>query len=148
MHKLSDHTARCKHLSPVIQRADNGLQWINRYPADNCQQNVLGYPPDRDLFSGYCYPTLKQPGLGSLFLPLSHIPFKFSPFINFSLYSVFSELFVSSQQSLPSVKAPLVQFGNTRPNHQTLRSKYATGSNDLLYSYKQLPKNLTRGYTF
>ena len=58
MHKLSDHTARCKHLSPVIQRVDNGLQWINRYPADNCQQNVLGYPPDRDLFSGYRYPTL------------------------------------------------------------------------------------------
>ena len=47
------------------------IQWrvlsltsINRYSADKWQQNVLRYPPDRDLSSGQCYLTFEQPGLG------------------------------------------------------------------------------------
>ena len=42
---------------------DNTIQRINRYSADKWQQNVLRYPPDRDLSSGQCYPTFEQPGL-------------------------------------------------------------------------------------
>ena len=39
------------HLAAVVQRGDNVIQRINRYPADKCYKNVLRYPPDRDLSS-------------------------------------------------------------------------------------------------
>ena len=31
--------------------ADNAIQQMNHHSADNGQQNVQHYPPDRDLFS-------------------------------------------------------------------------------------------------
>ena len=34
---------------PVVQIADNAIQWINCYPADNCSDNILSYPLDKDL---------------------------------------------------------------------------------------------------
>ena len=35
-------------LGPVGQKANNTIQRINRYPENNCQQDVLRHPPDRD----------------------------------------------------------------------------------------------------
>ena len=45
----------------VVQRTDNTIQQINRYPTDKCYQNVLPYPPDKDLSSGKRHPTFEQP---------------------------------------------------------------------------------------
>ena len=39
-------------LGPVVQRLDNVIHRINRYPADNCWQNKPRYPPDGDLSGG------------------------------------------------------------------------------------------------
>ena len=39
-------------------RADNAIHRIYRYSADKCQQNVLRYPTDRDL---WIYPPFEQP---------------------------------------------------------------------------------------
>ena len=36
----------------VVQRLDNAIQRINRYPADKCQQNKPRYPLDSDLSGG------------------------------------------------------------------------------------------------
>ena len=38
--------------APVVQRVDNAIHRINRYPADKCWQNKLHYPPDSDLSGG------------------------------------------------------------------------------------------------
>ena len=40
------------HQGPVVQRAYNAIELINRYPADKCYQNVLRYTPDREFSSG------------------------------------------------------------------------------------------------
>ena len=37
---------------PVVQRLDNAIHWINRYPVDKCQQNMPRYPLDSDLTGG------------------------------------------------------------------------------------------------
>ena len=39
-------------LGPVVQRVDNAIQRISHYPKDNCQENVLRYPPASHLSSG------------------------------------------------------------------------------------------------
>ena len=39
-------------LAPVVQRLDNAIHRINRYPADKCQQNKPRYPLDSDLSGG------------------------------------------------------------------------------------------------
>ena len=39
-------------LAPVVQRVDNAIHRINRYPVDKCWQNKLHYPPDSDLSGG------------------------------------------------------------------------------------------------
>ena len=39
-------------LAPVVQRVDNAIHRINRYPADKCWQNKLRYPLDSDLSGG------------------------------------------------------------------------------------------------
>ena len=41
-----------KHLALVVQRLDNAIHRINRYPADKCQQNKPRYPVDSDLSGG------------------------------------------------------------------------------------------------
>ena len=38
--------------APVVQRLDNAIHRINRYPLNKCQQNKLRYPLDSDLSSG------------------------------------------------------------------------------------------------
>ena len=38
-------------LIPVVQRVDNTIQRINRYPKDKGLQNELPLPPDGDLFN-------------------------------------------------------------------------------------------------
>lgn len=37
---------------PAVQRVDNVIQPIDCYSAEKCQDNVLCYPPNRDLSSG------------------------------------------------------------------------------------------------
>ena len=39
---------RVVDLAPVVQRVDNAIHRINRYPADKCWQNKLRYPLDSD----------------------------------------------------------------------------------------------------
>ena len=39
-------------LAPVVQRLDNAIHRINRYPANKCQQNKPRYPLDSDLSGG------------------------------------------------------------------------------------------------
>ena len=36
---------------PVVQRTDDVIQWIDHYPVDNCEQNVMHYPLDSNLSS-------------------------------------------------------------------------------------------------
>ena len=36
---------------PVVQRMDDVIQWIDHYPVDNCEQNVMHYPLDSNLSS-------------------------------------------------------------------------------------------------
>ena len=38
--------------APVVQRLDNAIHRINRYPADKSQQNKPRYPLDSDLSGG------------------------------------------------------------------------------------------------
>ena len=38
--------------APVVQRVDNAIHRINRYPADKCWQNKPRYPLDSDLSVG------------------------------------------------------------------------------------------------
>ena len=47
-------------LSPVDQRLDNALLWINHYPVDSAICFVNIYPLDRDLSGGQFYPAFKQ----------------------------------------------------------------------------------------
>ena len=37
---------------PVVQIADNAIQWTNSYPVDNCSDNILSYPLEKDLSIG------------------------------------------------------------------------------------------------
>ena len=39
-------------LAPVVQRLDNAIHRINRYPVDKCWQNKPRYPLDSDLSGG------------------------------------------------------------------------------------------------
>ena len=41
-----------KVLAPVVQKLDNAIHRINRYPADKCLQNKPRYPLDSDLSGG------------------------------------------------------------------------------------------------
>ena len=50
------------YLAPVVQRLDNAIHRINRYPADTCQQNKPGYPLNSNLSGGWRYPPFEQPG--------------------------------------------------------------------------------------
>ena len=43
------HTTRAYIVRVVVQRVDNAIHRINRYPLDKCQQNKLRYPLDSDL---------------------------------------------------------------------------------------------------
>ena len=36
--------------APVVQKVDDAIYRINRYPVDKCLQNQLRYPLDSDLF--------------------------------------------------------------------------------------------------
>ena len=49
-------------LAPVIQKVDNAIHWINRYPVENAVGFPNTCPLDSDFSGGQCYPTLKQPG--------------------------------------------------------------------------------------
>ncbi len=40
------------YLGPVVQRVNNAIQRINRYPVVQCLKNKLRYPLDSDLFIG------------------------------------------------------------------------------------------------
>ena len=33
---------------PVVQIADNAIQWTNSYPVDNCSDNILSYPMEKE----------------------------------------------------------------------------------------------------
>ena len=48
--------------APVVQRLDNAIHPINRYPADKCQQKKPLYPLDSDLSGGLRYPAFEQLG--------------------------------------------------------------------------------------
>jgi len=50
-------------LAPVIQRLDNAIHRINRYPVDKCQQNKPRYPLDSDLSGGNVIHLSKTSGL-------------------------------------------------------------------------------------
>ena len=41
-----------KEQAPVVQRMDNAIQRINRYPVDKCWRKKLRYPLDSDLSGG------------------------------------------------------------------------------------------------
>ena len=41
-----------EELAPVVQRLDNAIHRINRYPVDKCRQNKPRYPLDSDLSGG------------------------------------------------------------------------------------------------
>jgi len=41
-----------KHQAPVVQRLDNAIHRINRYPVDKCYANKLRYRVDSDLSGG------------------------------------------------------------------------------------------------
>ena len=43
---------RFLNLAPVVQRLDNTIHRINRYPVDKCWQNKPRYPLDSDLSGG------------------------------------------------------------------------------------------------
>ena len=53
-------------LAPVVQRLDNSIHRINRYPADKYWQNKPRYPLDNDLSGGQRYPAFEQLGPGVL----------------------------------------------------------------------------------
>ena len=48
--------------SPVVQKMDNAIHWINRYPLDSAIGFSMTYPLDSDLSSGYCYASFEQLG--------------------------------------------------------------------------------------
>ena len=51
-------------LAPVVQKQESGIHWINLYPVDKYKGNQLHYTLDRDLSSGWRYPTFEQLGPG------------------------------------------------------------------------------------
>ena len=52
------------YLAPVVQKLDNAIHRINRYPVDKFKQNKPRYPLDSDLSGGYRYPVFEQLGPG------------------------------------------------------------------------------------
>ena len=56
------HANACNYQGRVVQRLDNAIHRINRYPADKCWQNKPRYPLDSDLSAGQRYPAFEQPG--------------------------------------------------------------------------------------
>ena len=52
-----------KLLAPVVQRLDNVIWWINRYPLDKCSQNKPRYLLDRDLLGDSIITLLNNPGV-------------------------------------------------------------------------------------
>ena len=59
---LVSHRLEVIQKGPEVKRADTVSQWINRYPADKCQQTVLWFPPNKDYFlSRLCYPPIEKP---------------------------------------------------------------------------------------
>ena len=48
--------------APVVQKLDNAIQRINRYPEDRYYESQLHYPLDSNLSSGYYYPPFEQVG--------------------------------------------------------------------------------------
>ena len=40
------------HQAPVVQKLDNAIHWINRYPEDRYYENQLHYPLDSNLSTG------------------------------------------------------------------------------------------------
>ena len=50
--RMATFQVLAKSLAPVVQRVDNAIHWINRYPVDKCQQNELRYQLDSDLSGG------------------------------------------------------------------------------------------------
>ena len=56
---------QCLHnnnLAPVVQKVDNAMQRINRYPLDSVIGFPNTYPLDSDLSGGKRYPTFEQLG--------------------------------------------------------------------------------------
>ena len=49
-----------KGQAPLVERLDSAIQPINHYSVDKYIQNLLGYPVDNGLCSGYCYPPFEQ----------------------------------------------------------------------------------------
>ena len=43
---------KLQHLTPVVQKVDNAIQWINLYPLDSVIGSYNSYPLDSDLCSG------------------------------------------------------------------------------------------------
>ena len=50
--RLGNSRSFLTDLAPVVQRLDNAIQRINRYPVDKCWQNKPRYPLDSDLTGG------------------------------------------------------------------------------------------------
>lgn len=48
-----DQMSPKQHLAPVVQKLDNAIHHMNRYPVDNCWQNKSRYPLDGDLCGGW-----------------------------------------------------------------------------------------------
>ena len=49
--------------SPVVQKLENTIKWINLYQMVNAISFPKSYPLDRDLPGGWCCPTFEQPGV-------------------------------------------------------------------------------------
>ena len=58
--------------APVVQRVDNAIHWINRYPVDKCWRKKLRYPLDSDLSGDKRYPPFEQPAPGWNSIELKH----------------------------------------------------------------------------
>ena len=52
MHPCMAVKANLNAQAPVVQRLDNAIHRINRYPADKYWQNKLRYPLDSELSGG------------------------------------------------------------------------------------------------
>ena len=51
-HPIASFKLQCNVQAPVVQRVDNAIQRINRYPVDKCWRKKLRYPLDSDLSGG------------------------------------------------------------------------------------------------
>ena len=50
-YKRRKEASHLEQQGQLVQRADNAIQQINRFPGNDCQQNVLPYLHHRDLSS-------------------------------------------------------------------------------------------------